>query len=61
MLQSGRRIRTINIIDDFNREALAVKAFRTLPSIRVVNVLDEIAMDCGYPRKLRMDKDPENI
>lgn len=60
-LQNGRRFRTINVIDDFNREALAVKAFRTLPSTRVVQVLDEIAMQRGYPQKIRMDNGPENI
>jgi putative transposase len=60
-LQNGRRFRTINVIDDFNREALAVKAFRTLPSIRVITVLDTIAKCRGYPQKVRMDNGPENI
>lgn len=60
-LQNGRRFRTVNIIDDFNREALAVKAFRTLPSTRVIQILDDIAMHRGYPQKVRMDNGPENI
>lgn len=60
-LHNGRRFRTINLIDDFNREALAVKAFRTLPATRVVQVLDDVAKQRGYPQKVRMDNGPENV
>lgn len=60
-LQSGRSFRTFNVIDDFNREALAIEIDTSLPSGRVVRVLDMIASWRGYPRRLRSDNGPELI
>ncbi|GGW77727.1 hypothetical protein GCM10007391_07840 [Alteromonas halophila] len=34
-LQYGRRVRTFNLVDDFNREALAIEIDLNLPSQRV--------------------------
>ena len=60
-LQSGRTFRTFNVIDDFNREALAIEIDTSLPSGRVVRVLNTVAAWRGYPRRLRMDNGPELI
>lgn len=60
-LTNGRRFRTVNIIDDCNREALGIKASVSLPSKRVVEFLDLIACQRGYPLQLRLDNGPENI
>ena len=60
-LMNGRRFRTVNVIDDFNREALGIRAGFSLPSERVVEFLDEIAEKRGYPNELRVDNGPENI
>jgi putative transposase len=60
-LQSGQTFRTFNVIDDFNREALAIEIDTSLPSGRVVRVLDIIADWRGYPRSLRSDNGPELI
>lgn len=60
-LWSGRRFRTFNIIDDFNREVLAIEIDLNLPAARVVRVLDRIATTRGYPERLRMDNGPEFI
>jgi putative transposase len=57
----GRRFRTANVIDDFNREGLGIKAAISLPAERVTDFLDTIALSKGYPKKLRMDNGPENI
>jgi putative transposase len=35
-LSNGRRFRTLNIIDDFNREALMIKAALSLPASYVM-------------------------
>ena len=51
----GRRFRTFNVVDDFNREALAIEVDLSLPSLRVIRVLERIAAWRGYPKKLRMD------
>ncbi len=43
VLWHGRRFRTFNVVDDFNREGLAVEVDLNLPSERVVRVLERIA------------------
>ncbi len=60
-LVSGRRFRTFNVVDDFNREALAIEIDLNIPAQRVVRVLDRIVTTRGYPLKLRMDNWPEFI
>jgi putative transposase len=58
-LVSGRRFRTLNIIDDFNRECLAIEIDTSLPSERVIRVLEHLCALRGYPRRLRSDNGPE--
>jgi putative transposase len=60
-LTDGRRFRTLNIVDDFNREALALEIDLNLPSARVIRTLDRIAQWRGYPKQLRMDNGPEFV
>jgi putative transposase len=60
-LASGRTFRTFNVIDDFNREALAIEIDTSLPTARVVRVLDALAAWRGYPQRLRSDNGPEFI
>jgi putative transposase len=60
-LASGKKFRTANIIDDYNREAIAIKASKSLPSCRIVDLLENVAETRGYPGKIRMDNGPENI
>jgi putative transposase len=58
-LYDGRRFRTLNIMDEGNREALAILAGTSLPSVRVVTVLEELVTLHGRPTALRMDNGPE--
>lgn len=60
-LMSGRRFRTFNVVDDFNREALAIEIDLSLPAARVIRVLERVVAWRGYPKKLRMDNGPEFI
>ena len=60
-LSCGRKFRTFNVVDDFNREALAIEIDLNLPAQRVIRVLDRIALERGYPQMLRMDNGPEFI
>ncbi|VDY64378.1 Integrase core domain [Shimwellia blattae] len=60
-LTCGRRFRTFNVVDDFNREALAIEIDLNIPAQRVVRVLDRIVARRGYPMKLRMDNGPELV
>lgn len=41
-LQDGRSIRLLNVIDDFNREALGIEVDLSLPSHRVMRTLEQI-------------------
>ncbi|EGI16310.1 transposase B [Escherichia coli M605] len=60
-LVCGRRFRTFNVVDDFNREALSIEIDPNLPALRVVRVLDGSVANRGYPAMLRMDNGPEFI
>ena len=60
-LMNGKRFRTVNVLDDCNREALGIKASFSLPAERVTEFLDQIADGRGYPEQLRVDNGPENI
>lgn len=60
-LWHGRRFRTFNVVDDFNREGLAIEVDLNLPAPRVVRVLERVAAWRGYPRKLRLDNGPELV
>lgn len=58
-LMTGRRFRTFNVVDDFNREALAIEIDLNLPAPRIIRVLDRVAQQRGYPEKIRLDNGPE--
>lgn len=60
-LISGRRIRTANVIDDCNREALGILISFSLTSKRITRWLDQLAVSRGYPERIRVDNGPENI
>src|SRR5687768_10000558 len=60
-LWGDRRFRTFNVVDDFNREGLAIEVDFNLPALRIVRTLDRIATERGYPRKLRLDNGPEMV
>jgi putative transposase len=58
-LSSGRRFRTLNVVDDFTREALAIEVDTSLGGLRVARVLDDLKMQRGLPRQIRSDNGPE--
>ena len=60
-LANGQAIRTLNIIDDFNREALWIEIAKSLPAAKVVRVLEMIGAWRGWPRQIRVDNGPELI
>lgn len=60
-LLSGRRFRTLNILDDFNRQVLAIEVDFSLPAGRVLRVLDRLTEWHGYPKLIRCDNGPEFI
>jgi putative transposase len=58
-LYGGRKFRTLNVLDEGNREALAIEVACAIPSGRVVRVLDDLVSLHGAPAALRMDNGPE--
>ena len=58
-LADGRGFRTLNIVDDFTRECLAIEVDRSLPGLRVVRVLDRLASSVGLPQAIVVDNGPE--
>lgn len=58
---TGRRFRTFNVVDDFNRQALAIEVDFSLPAQRIIRVLDRLIEQRGSPRQIRMDNGPEFI
>ena len=58
-LWCGRVFRTFNMVDDYNREALAIEVDLNLPAERIIRVMDRVAAWRGYPAKIRMDNGPE--
>lgn len=60
-LYCGKRYRTFNVIDDFNREALHIEIDTSLSSKRLVRVFEILSLERGLPEVLRVDNGPEFI
>lgn len=58
-LVCGRKFRTLNIIDDCNREALAIEVDTSISSKRVIRTLEKVIAKNGKPRTIRVDNGPE--
>ena len=60
-LTDGRKFRLLNVLDDFNRESLAVEVDTSLPSLRVLRVLGRLIRERSTPSIIRVDNGPEFI
>lgn len=60
-LTGGRKFRTLNVVDDYNREALGIEIDYSLPARRVTRLLDQLVERYGKPERLRSDNGPEFI
>lgn len=58
-LADGRRIRTLNIVDDHTRECLAIEVDTSLSAYRVCRVLDRVVAERGHPQRILTDNGPE--
>ncbi len=58
-LYGGRRFRTLNVLDEANREALAIEVGVSIPTSRVLRVLEQLLTLYGRPAALRLDNGPE--
>lgn len=58
-LSGGRVFRTLNVVDDYTRECLAIEVDTSLPGARVVRVLERLAAAGRRPLHLVVDNGPE--
>jgi putative transposase len=58
-LYHGTRFRTFNVIDDFNREVLAIEIDTWLRPPRLIRALERLGAERGYADVLRVDNGPE--
>lgn len=61
VLVNKRKFRTLNVIDDYNRQAITVEAAYSMPAIRVIQILERTIEDQGKPACIRVDNGPEFI
>jgi putative transposase len=58
-LASGNKFRTLNVIDDCNREALAIEVATSIGAKSVVRTLEQLIDWRGKPKAIRVDNGPE--
>ena len=58
-LHYGRPFRTLNVIDESNREVLAIEIDLSLPAARVVRTLEQLEEIYGLPQAIRLDNGSE--
>ena len=56
-----RRLKLLNIVDEFTREALAMRVGRTCTADELVSVIEALVIKRGAPGYLRMDNGPELV
>jgi len=61
VLINQRKFKTLNVIDDFNREAIAIEVAHSMPAVRVTALMDQIIYEHGKPKCIRVDNGPEFI
>ena len=57
----GKAFRTLNILDEYSRECLAIKVKRRLNSTDVIDVLTDLFILRGAPAFIRSDNGPEFV
>ncbi|GEJ58427.1 hypothetical protein AMYX_31680 [Anaeromyxobacter diazotrophicus] len=58
-LANGHQFRTLNLVDTFTRECLAIEVDHSLPAARVVRVLERLVEVHGQPEVIRVDNGTE--
>lgn len=59
--EDGRAFRTLNVLDEFGRECLAIRVKRKLNSTDVIDVLTDLFILRGVPAYIRSDNGPEFV
>ncbi|MFZ5961781.1 IS3 family transposase [Thalassococcus sp. BH17M4-6] len=59
--EDGKAFRTLNIIDEYSRECLAIRVDRKLNSGKVIDTLSDLFILRGIPSFIRSDNGPEFV
>jgi putative transposase len=59
--RDGRKIRLLNVVDEFTRECLSIRVGRKLGSADVIDVLADLFIARGTPGYIRSDNGPEFV
>ena len=59
MLSNSRKIKNLNILDEYTRECLAIETDSSIGGLRVVRVLERLKDLRGLPEAIRLDNGPE--
>jgi transposase InsO family protein len=59
--EDGRQLKCLTVVDEFARQALAIRLGRSLTASDVTRILDELFRQHGRPTCLRSDNGPELV
>ena len=59
--RDGRKLRMLNVVDEFTRECLAIKVARKLKAIDVIDALSDLFISRGVSHHVRSDNGPEFV
>lgn len=57
--RDGRKLRMLNVVDEFTRECLAIRVGRQIKAADVIDVLSDLSILRGIPGHVRSDNGPE--
>ena len=57
--RDGRKLRMLNVVDEYTRECLAIRVARKLGAADVIDVLSDLFILHGVPGYIRSDNGPE--
>ena len=57
--RDGRKLRMLNVVDEFTRECLAIRVGRQIKAADVIDVLSDLFILRGIPGHIRSDNGPE--
>jgi len=58
-LATGRRVKTLTVVDDCTKESVQLVADTSIPAPYVTRVLDQVKAERGLPKVIRTDNGPE--
>lgn len=59
VLSNDKKIRTLNVIDHYNRYCIGINVRHNYPAIRVIETMERLIEEYGTPKRIRTDNGPE--